>query len=123
MTRILARVALLVFAVTLSISAFAGSKSQTFTLYHDSQLNGVQLPAGDYKVVYDTEGTNAQVKFLKGNKEVVSATGQVKQLDKKPNYNEIVLTGGNGAAAINELRFHGSNVGIAFDSNVANAGK
>src|SRR5437764_12122012 len=108
MTRILVRVALFVFALTLSLSAFAASKSQSFTLYHDSQLNGAQLPAGQYTVVYDTEGSNAQVKFMKGKKEMASATGQVKQLDKKPAYNQIVLTNEGGAAAISELNFHGS---------------
>lgn len=123
MTRILARVALFVFAVTLSISAFAGGKAQTFTLYHDSQLNGTQLPAGEYTVVYDTTGANAQVKFMKGKKEVASATGQVKQLDKKPAYNQIVLSNEGGAASISELNFHGSTTGITFNSSVANAGK
>ncbi len=122
MTRILARIAVLVFAVTLSISAFAGNKA-TFTLYHDSQLNGTQLPAGEYTVVYDTTGSNAQVKFMKGKKEVASATGQVKQLDKKPSYNQVVLTNEGGAAAISELNFHGSTTGITFTPAAANAGK
>jgi hypothetical protein len=123
MTRILAGVALLVFAVTLSISAFAGSKAQTFTLYHDSQLNGTALPAGEYTVVYDEAGANPQVKFMKGKKEVASATGQLKQLDKKPQYNQIVLTNEGGSDAISELDFHGSTTGITFNSSVANAGK
>ena len=123
MTRILARVALVAFAFTLSIGAFAAEKTQTFTLYHDSQLNGAQLPAGDYKVVYDTEGSNVQVKFMKGKKEVASATGQVKELDKKPEYNQIVLTGEGSKQAISELDFHGSKTGIVFDSSMANAGK
>ena len=71
-------------AVSVSIGAFAATKSQNFTLYQDSQLNGAKLPAGEYKVVYDTDETNPQVKFLKGKKEIASATGQAKPLEKKP---------------------------------------
>ena len=48
MTRILARLTVLVFAIGISISAFAGStKTDTITLYHDAQLNGTTIPAGD----------------------------------------------------------------------------
>jgi hypothetical protein len=123
MTRILARFALFVFALTLTTGAFAASKSQNFTLYHDSQLNGTTLPAGEYTVVYDTTGSNAQVKFMKGKKEMASATGQVKQLDKKPAYNQVVVTNEGGAQNISELDFHSSGTGISFVSSSANAGK
>lgn len=122
MTRILAGISLLVLA--LGLSAFAGSKAETFTLYHDSQLNGSQLPAGQYTVVYDTSGSSVQVKFMKGKKEMANATGQTKQLDKKPEYNQIVLQGGgNGSPSISELNFHGSRTGITFESSGAAAGK
>ena len=40
---------------------------------------------------YDVDGSNAQVKFLKGNKEVASANGQVKTLTKKADSNQVVL--------------------------------
>ncbi len=123
MTRILVRGALVVFALALSITAFAGNKSQTFTLYHDSQLNGTALPAGEYTVVYDMTGSNAQVKFMKGKKEVASATGQLKQLERKPAYNQVVVTNEGGSDAINELDFHGSTTGISFASSAASAGK
>jgi hypothetical protein len=123
MTRILVRAALFLIAVSVSIGAFAATKSQNFTLYQDSQLNGAKLPAGEYKVVYDTDGTNPQVKFLKGKKEIASATGQAKPLEKKPGRNQIVLTNGSGAPVISELDFAGSPTGITFDSSMATAGK
>ena len=122
MTRILASVAL--FVLVVSLTAFAGPKSQTFTLYHDSQLNGSQLPAGEYTVVYDASGSTAQVKFMKGKKEMASATGQVQQLDKKPEYNQVKLQGGDsGAPSISELDFHGSKTSITFDSSATASGK
>ena len=75
MTRILARLTVLIFAITMSITAFAGStKTDTITLYHDAQLNGTTIPAGEYTVKCETTGNSAQVKFMKGKKEVASAS-------------------------------------------------
>ncbi len=92
MTRMLARVALLVFAVTMSISAFAGSKSETITLLHDVQLNGTTIPAGDYTVKYDAkEGSTCLVKVMKDGKTVATANGELKQLANKPARNQVVL--------------------------------
>ena len=119
MTRTLARFTLLVFALTLSISAFAASKSQTITLYQSAQLNGTTLPAGDYTVQYDaTAASTTQVKLLKNGKEVASANAQVKQLDgAPPQYNQVVTQNGNGGATISEIDFAHSNTGLTFESS------
>ncbi|MGB8888007.1 MAG: hypothetical protein WCC87_14850 [Candidatus Korobacteraceae bacterium] len=124
MTRILARVALFVFALSLSISAFAASKSETITLYHDAQLNGKTIPAGEYTVKCDTTGSTAQVKFLKNGKEMASATGQVKQLSSAPDHNQVVTQDGNGSATISEIDFGHSSTGVTFESaGMATAGQ
>jgi hypothetical protein len=124
MTRTVVRAALFIFALTMSVTAFAGSKSENVTLYHDAQLNGKTIPAGDYTVKCDTSGSTAQVKFLKNGKEIASANGQVKQLSNAPDHNQVVTQDGNGAATISEIDFSHSNTGISFDSgSMANAGK
>jgi hypothetical protein len=124
MTRTVVRAALFIFALTMSVTAFAGSKSENVTLYHDAQLNGKTIPAGDYTVKCDTSGSTAQVKFLRNGKEVASASGQVKQLSNVPDHNQVVTQDGNGAATISEIDFGHSNTGISFDSaSMANAGK
>ncbi len=124
MTRTLARFTLFIFALTMSISAFAGSKSETVTLFHDAQLNGKTLPAGEYTVKCDTTGSTAQVKFLRGSKEVASASGQVKQLAATPQYNQIVTQDGGGVPTITEVDFGHSATGVSFDtSSVAAAGR
>jgi hypothetical protein len=115
MTRTLARFTLLVLALTVSISDFAGSKSQTITLYHDAQLNGKTLPAGEYTVKCDTTGSTAQVKFLKNGKEVASASGQVKQLTPAPEYNQVVTQDGNGGATLSEIDFAHSGTAVTFE--------
>ncbi|HUI82645.1 MAG TPA: hypothetical protein VL240_00380 [Candidatus Binatia bacterium] len=114
MTRTVAQVGLLIFALAMSITAFAGSKAQTVRLFHDAQVNGTTLPAGDYTVKCETSGSTAQVKFLRNGKEVASASGQVKQLASAPEYNQIITQDGNGSTTISEIDFSHSNTGVSF---------
>lgn len=123
MTRITLRFAFLAVACTLAINAFAKPKSQNITLYHDASLNGTNLPAGDYVVKYDTEGSNTQVKFMKGNKEVATATGQVKTLPKKSASSQVVLNEDGSSRSISEIDFGGKDTAISFGSAGATAGK
>jgi len=119
MTRMLARATLLIFALSMSIGAFAASKSESITLFNDAQLNGKTLPAGDYTVKCDTTGSTAQVKFLKNGKEMVSATGQVKQLPRAPAHNQVVTQDGNGSSTISEIDFSNSSTAVTFDSGTS----
>ena len=123
MTRVTLRFALLALACTLAMNAFAKPKSENITLYHDASLNGTNVPAGDYVVKYDTEGTNAQVKFMKGNKEVATANGQVKTLPKKAANSQVVMTEDGSSRSINEIDFGGKDTAISFGSAGAAAGK
>jgi len=121
MTRIAVRFALLALALTLTLSAFAKPKSENITLYHDASVNGTSLPAGDYVVKYDVDGSNAQVKFLQKGKEVASATGQVKTLEKKAPSNQVVMS--NQDRAISEIDFGGKDTAITFGASGSMAGK
>lgn len=122
MTRILARptMFLLALSLTLSIGAFGASKSQTVTLYHDAQLNGKTLPAGDYTVKCDTTGSTTQVHFIRNGKEVASGSGQVKQLKNAPESNQVITLDGNGSAAtISEIDFSNTKSGVTFETSTA----
>lgn len=123
MTRVSIRYAVLALALMLSLSALAKEKSESVTLYHDATLNGANLPAGDYVVKYDTEGANAQVKFMQGKKEVASAAGQLKNLSKKAASNQVVIDTGNNMRNISEIDFGGKDTAITFASASAAAGK
>lgn len=124
MTRTLAYLGTLIFALTMSIGAFAGSKAETVTLFHDAQLNGKTLPAGEYTVKCNTTGSTAQVQFLRNGKEVASASGQVKQLNPAPDHNQVVVQDGNGGASISEVDFGHSGTSVSFEgASMAEAGK
>ncbi len=123
MTKVPVRFALLVLALTLSVSAFAKPKSENITLYQDASINGTTLPAGDYVVKYDLEGNNAQVTFVKGGKEVASANGEVKTLTKKPDANQVIMDIAGNSRTISEIDFGGKDTAISFASGGSSAGK
>jgi len=123
MRRILVRAGLLALALMLSLSALAKSKTDTITLFGDATLSGTNIPAGEYVVQYEVDGSNAQVKFLKGNKEVASASGQVKNLAKKAGSTQVVLNTEGNARTISEIQFGGKETAINFDSAGTAAGK
>jgi|SRR5580698_7254207 hypothetical protein len=125
MTRKLVRATLIVFALTMSIAAFAGTaaKTESLSLFSPAQINGKTLPAGEYTVKCETTGSTAQVKFLRNGKEVASADGQVKQLASKPDHAQIVTQDGSGGApSINEIDFAHSGTGVTFTSATMSAG-
>jgi len=123
MTRNAIRFALLVFALTLSIGAFAREKSESISLFQNVTVNGTTVPAGDYVVKYDIEGSNAQVKFTQNGKEIASTNGQVKTLSKKPVRNQVFLNTAGDSRTISEIEFGGKDTAITFDSAGAAAGK
>jgi hypothetical protein len=123
MTRMFVRAGLLILALTLSLSAFAKPKSESITLFQDASVSGTNLPAGDYVVKYDVTGSNAQVKFMKGNKEVATANGQVKTLSKKAGSTQVVLNTEGSARTISEIDFGGKDTAISFGSGDMSAGK
>ena len=123
MTRRLSCVALLVFAITMSIGALAGSKSGTVTLYHDVQLNGTTIPAGEYTVKYDPNGgSTCLVKVMKEGKTVATANGELKQLASRPQRDQVVLQNDTGGLpALSEMDFHNSTTAITFNQGSTTA--
>ena len=115
----------LILTLLLSLSAFAKPKTTTITIFHDASLNGTTIPAGQYVLKYDLEGTNANVKFVQGTKEVASATGQVKTLAKKPGSDQVVFGNNDGGQGLNikEIQFGGKTSAISFDNGMNTAGK
>jgi hypothetical protein len=124
MTRILVRASLFVLALTISLSAFAASnsKSESVLLYHDAQINGKTLHAGEYTVKCETTGSNAQVKFLKNGKEVATASGQMKQLTSQAEHAQVVTQDGGSVPTISEIDFAHSTTGVSFDAGTMSAG-
>ena len=112
-----------VLALSLTVSAFAVEKS--LTIYSDTYLNGQKLAAGDYKVDYEINGSTAQVKLLKGKKNVVaSATGQLVERDSPASQTSVTRTNNpDGTSSIVELQFEKQKAAIRFAPEGSEKGK
>ncbi len=88
----------------------AAKNSRTINLDHAIVMQGAHLPAGRYKVEWQTHSPEATVQFLRGRKLLVSTEGRVEQRDKM-SYCDSVLyeTLPDGSVSLLEIRFAGSN--------------
>ncbi len=108
-----AKLAVLGLAVLLATSAFASNKG-TMTLQEAVQVNGTQLPAGEYQVRWDGTGSNVEVSFLQGKKEVAKTPAKVIELPKANGYDSSVVDHSSGAASLTEVRFANKKTALAI---------
>ncbi len=116
----LAKVAVLGLAVLLATSAFASNKG-TLHLQEAAQVNGTQLPAGDYQVRWDGTGSNVEVSFMQGKKEVAKASAKVVDLPKAYGYDSAVVDHSSGTASLSEVRFANKKTALAIGGDTTSA--
>lgn len=111
----------LAVAVLLSTAAFAGSKPGDLYLGSAAQVNGKQLPAGNYQVKFEGKGPAVQVQFLKGRKVVATAPAKVEQMPSTPDQGSAVIETAGGGRSLLEARFAGKNYKLVFTGAEAQA--
>jgi hypothetical protein len=109
----LAKAAVLGLGVLLASSAFASNKG-SLQVRETVEVNGQQLPAGDYQVRWDGTGSDVEVSFMQGKKEVAKTSAKVVALDKPYDYDSAVVEHEGGKAAISEVRFAGKKYALAI---------
>ena len=88
----------------------AAKNSRTINIDHVVVLQGKNLPAGRYKVEWQTHSPEASVQFLRDRKLVVSTDGRVEQRDRISTCDAVVYdTAPDGSVTLLEIRFAGSN--------------
>ena len=108
----------------LAVSAMAGDHSGKFNLTSEAQLNGKNLPAGDYKVSWDGQGPEVQVTISKGKNTVVTAPARLVEREAKAVRNAVVMrTNGGGTGSIVELQLAGKQSVLVFDKAATVADK
>jgi hypothetical protein len=100
-------------AVLLASSAFASNKG-SLTVRESVEVNGQQLAPGSYQLRWDGTGSNVEVSFMQGKKEVAKTSAKVVALDKAPDYDSAVVDRASGKAAVSELRFAGKKFALAI---------
>jgi hypothetical protein len=102
-------------AVLLASSAFASNKG-SLQVPETLVINGQQLAPGDYQLRWDDTGTNVEVSFMKGKKEVAKASAKVVTLGQPSVYNSAVIDHTGGKTTISEIQFAGRKYALAIGS-------
>jgi hypothetical protein len=115
----LAKFAVLGLAVLLATGAFASNKG-SLHVEEAVQVNGQQLPAGDYQLRWDGTGSKVELSFMQGKKEVAKTSAKVVTLEQAPPYDSTVVDHSSGAS-LSEVRFAGKKFALAIGGSDASA--
>jgi hypothetical protein len=113
----LAKFAVLGLAVLLATGAFASNKG-TLSVEEAVQVNGQQLPAGDYQLRWEGSGSDVQLSFMRGKKEVAKTSAKVVELEQASPYDSAVIDRSNGAS-LAQVRFAGKKFALAIGGSEA----
>ena len=105
-----------VLACGLSLSAFAkDNKNETKVTFTDSvQIGSTDVKPGDYKLQWEGNGPDVQVKVIKG-KDVI-ATAPAKLVQKNSGQNSITTRNVNdNTKAVDEIDFAGGRQSLVFN--------
>jgi hypothetical protein len=109
----LAKTVVLGLAVLLATSAFASNKG-TLQVHETLEVNGQQLPAGEYQLRWDGTGSNVEVSFMRGRKEVAKTSARLVNLDKASESDSTLVDHSTGKAIVTEVRFAGKKYALAL---------
>jgi len=104
------RIVLSLLALALAGSAFAGSGShkESFQIGAPTQVNGKQLPAGDYEARWEGSGPTVQVNITQGKKVIATVPAALVDLEKPAYASESeIKNSSNGDRELSVLRFSG----------------
>jgi hypothetical protein len=109
-------------AVLVATGAFASNRG-SLHVGEAVEVNGQQLPAGDYQVRWQGSGANVELTFMKGTKEVAKTSAKEVVLDQAPDYDAAVIDHNNGKASVSEIQFSGKKKALSLgDSSRASMG-
>jgi hypothetical protein len=116
------KIILATLALALTTSAFAAGDSYkgNFQISESAQVNGKQLPAGEYTAKWEGSGPNVQVSILQGKKVVATTSAQVVDLSTAASDSEAELTkASNGDRELTTLRFSGKKYSLQLGNEAA----
>jgi hypothetical protein len=116
----LAKFAVLGLAILLATGAFASNKG-TLRVQEAVQVNGQQLPAGEYQIRWEGTGSNVEVSFLQGKKEVVKTSAKVVALEQKSAEDATVVDRSGTAPTISQVRFAGKKFALAIGGDATSS--
>jgi hypothetical protein len=111
-------------ALALSASSFAANDSHksNFEISAPTEVNGTQLPAGEYTAKWEGSGPTVQVSIMQGKKVLATVPAQVVALDQAaPQTQAEVKNSSTGDRELTSLQFSGKKYSLALGSESAKA--
>lgn len=116
------RMILASLALMLAGSAFAGNGShkESFQISAPTQVNGKQLPAGDYEARWEGSGSSVTVNITQGKKVIATVPAQMVDLERPAYASEAEIKNSeNGDRELTALRFSGKKYALELGSESA----
>jgi hypothetical protein len=102
--------------------AASGSHKENFQISAPTQVNGTQLPAGDYQARWEGSGPTVQVSITQGKKVIATVPAQVVELSQSASDTETeIKNSGSGDRELTALRFSGKKYSLDLGSESAKA--
>lgn len=111
-------------ALMLVGSAFAINESHkaNFKISEPTQVNGTQLPAGEYQARWEGSGPDVQVSIIQNMKVIATVPGQLVDRTQAAQNNAVEITNNsNGQRELTALRFSGKKYALQLGSESASA--
>ncbi|HEX4606263.1 MAG TPA: hypothetical protein VH724_19840 [Candidatus Angelobacter sp.] len=116
------KIILATLALALSASAFAANDSHksNFEIYAPVQVNGTQLPAGQYTAKWEGSGPTVQVSIMQGRKVVATVPAQLVTLEQAASDTHAeIKNSSSGDRELMALQFSGKKYSLALGSESA----
>ena len=110
----LAKTVVLGLAVLLASSAFASNNKGSLLVGEAFEVNGQQVPAGEYQVRWDGTGSTVEISFMQGKMELAKTSAKMVPLDTVSYGDSAVVDHNSGKAAISEIRFSGKKFALVI---------
>ncbi|MFZ3263179.1 MAG: hypothetical protein WA172_04210 [Terriglobales bacterium] len=114
MVKSVAKSLVLGMAVLLATGAFASNNKGSLHVQEAVEINGQQLPAGYYEVRWQGTGSNVELSFMQGKKEIAKTSAKEIELNQVPVYDSAEIDHSGGKATVSEVRFAGKKTAFAF---------
>ena len=113
----------LAIALVLTTSAFAASAHKgTLQVFDPVQVNGKQIPAGEYQLKWEGSGSDVQLNIMKGSKVLATAPAKLVDLEQKASGDSAVVSkGADGTRQLNQIRFGGKKYALSLNGETSQA--
>jgi hypothetical protein len=106
--------------MVVATGAFASNKG-TMHIQEAVQVNGQALAPGEYQLRWEGTGSNVELSFMQGKKQIAKTSAKVIELEKAPSFDSAVVDHSSGKAAVSEVRFAGKKTALSIGAGEGSA--